>query len=218
MEVKIENAVKRLNEQLPLRARQQQLEPYLAQIHRAILNALASRGRALTPSELAEQLGGKAAAADAVKRLGEADLVVLDPTAERVVGAYPMTTEETPHRLQVNGQSVNAMCALDAVSAAPMYDANVVIQSRCHVTGTPIRILQKGRAIIEAQPADAIVGVRWQNPTGCAAHSMCTEMVFLKDSATASHWQAKDPESISLFTLSEAVKFGTSFFRPLVAT
>ena len=216
METKIENAVRRLEEQLPLLARQQQLESHLVEVHRAILSSLATRGRSLTEPELEERLGKKEAVAHAMRRLGEADLVVLDAEAERVVGAYPMTTEETPHQLQVNGQSINAMCALDALSVGPMYDADVIIDSRCHVTAEPIHIRQKGKVIVVSQPSHAIVGVRWQIPTGCAAHSMCTEMVFFKDAATANRWQALEPQSISLFTLSEAVEFGTAFFVPLL--
>lgn len=216
MEPKIEDAVRRLTEQLPLLARQQQLESRLVEVHREILSSLATRGRSLTQSELEKRLGGKEAVAHAVRRLGKADLVVLDVSAERIVGAYPMTTEETPHRLQVNGQSINAMCALDALSVGPMYDAEVIIDSRCHVTAEPIHIRQKGKAIVDSQPTDPRVGVRWQDPTGCAAHSMCTEMVFLNDPVTANHWQAIDPQSISLFTLPEAVEFGARFFVPLL--
>ena len=106
--------------------------------------------------------------------------------------------------------------ALDALSVGPLYDAEVTIGSRCHITGEPIHVRQIGKTIVDAQPVDTIVGVRWQNPTGCAAHSMCTEMVFLKNSVTAHQWQSRDPDSISLFNLAEAVEFGAAFFVPLV--
>lgn len=217
MKTKIDKAVERLNEQLPLLARQQQLPSDLVEVHRAILSSLVTHARPLSRSELEERLGGQEAVDRALKRLSEADLVVLGAKADDVVGAYPLTIEETPHRLQVNGESINAMCALDALSVGSMYDTEVIIDSRCHVTGEPIHIHQKGKRIVDAQPSSAVqVGVRWQNPTGCAAHSMCTEMVFLKDPATAKEWQRRDPESISLFTLAEAVEFGAQFFVPLL--
>ncbi|MGC1952112.1 MAG: hypothetical protein WA970_05985 [Gammaproteobacteria bacterium] len=57
METKIEDAVRRLTEQLPLLARQQQLESRLVEVHRAILSSLATRGRSLTQSELEKRLG-----------------------------------------------------------------------------------------------------------------------------------------------------------------
>jgi mercuric reductase len=76
----------------------------------------------------------------------------------------------------------------------------------------------QGSDILAVQPtADVIVGIRWQMPTAVAAHSMCMEMVFLKDRPTAEAWQAEDKENISLFSLPEAVVFGKAFFSPLLS-
>ena len=151
-------------------------------------------------------------------RLGNDDLVVLNEAGTEIVGAYPMTLEATPHHLTVNGHPVNAMCALDALSVGPMYGADVEIDSRCHVSGDPIHVHQEDCGLLEVRPSTEVrVGVRWQNPTACAAHSMCMEMVFLKDERTAWEWQGGDTEHISIFTLDEAVEFGARFFRPLVS-
>jgi mercuric reductase len=64
--------------------------------------------------------------------------------------------------------------------------------------------------------AEVTVGIRWQMPSAVAAHSMCMEMVFLKDRQTAEAWQNGDTENISLFSLPEAVAFGETFFLPLM--
>jgi mercuric reductase len=210
-----QQAVDRLSSQLPLKARQDQLDDALRALHRFVLRALAEQGRAPSRAELADQLGGRDLDT-AIAELGRADLVVLDPTGSEVVGAYPMTMESTEHQVQVQGHAIRAMCALDAVSVAPMFDTETTIDSRCRLTGTPIHVRMRGGEILEAQPAEAIVGVRWQMPEGVAAHSMCMEMVFLKDMETAREWQAGDTEYVSLFTLPEAVAFGTAFFRPLM--
>jgi mercuric reductase len=210
------NAVQRLNDQLPLKARQLALPPSLAGVHRATLSSLAERGRPLNQSELNELLDGSDAAV-ALKRLASDDLVVLNAEGSEIVGAYPMTTEDTPHHLRINKRPVNAMCALDALSAGPMFDADVEISSRCHVTGTPITIQMQGDTLQEVSPSpDVHVGVRWQNPTACAAHSMCLEMVFLQDQTTALEWQAGDTENTSLFNLEDAIAFGAGFFTPLL--
>jgi mercuric reductase len=109
------------------------------------------------------------------------------------------------------------MCALDAVSVAPMFDTNVVIESECRVTKTPITIRMHGSKILEAIPTPGIIiGIRWQMPSGAAAHSMCMEMVFLKDSKTAKDWQGGDVDNSSLFSLPDAVEFGKAFFLPLL--
>ncbi len=216
MSAKIASAIDRLSSQLPLQGRQQALPTSLARLHRAMLHSLAERGRPLSRDEIASMLEDDDVDG-ALARLGKDDLVVLGASENQAVGAYPMTVEDTPHHLKVNGRSVHAMCALDALSVGPMFDAEVDIESRCHVTDEPIRIHQSGSRISSAEPSPEIrVGVRWQNPSACAAHSMCLEMVFLKDGATALAWQDGDTENVGIFTLPEAVEFGAGFFDPLV--
>ena len=216
MTTSISNAVQRLNEQLPLKARQQALPSELASVHRATLTSLAEQGRPPNREELSKLLDSGDIDA-ALTRLASDDLVVLNATGNEIVGAYPMTTEDTPHHLKVNKQSVNAMCALDALSVGPMFDAEVEISSRCHVTGTVITIHMQGETLQEVSPSPEVhVGVRWQNPSACAAHSMCLEMVFLKDQPTALEWQAGDTENTSLFNLQDAIAFGAGFFTPLL--
>jgi mercuric reductase len=214
---KVAVAIDKLNSQLPLLARQKALPPEMAAAHRAILRTLAEEGRVLTNDELANLVGADGVVA-AIERLGGDDLVVLDADKTKVLGAYPMTTEDTAHHLRVNGRAVNAICALDAMVVGPMYDAEVAIESRCHVTGEPIRVHQKGYRILSAEPsADVRVGVRWQQPGACAAHSMCLEMVFLRDGDTARHWVKEGEGEKTEFTLDEAVAFGATFFVPLVS-
>ena len=208
-------AVERLNRQLPLKQRQSALPEAYRRLHQAILWQLVREGRALSRAEIAEQLG-EDGVDEFLKRVGGDDLVVLDASGREVLGAYPITTEQTPHALHVMDHAIFAMCALDAVSVGPMFDAEVKITSHCRVTQAPIRIQMRGHEIIEADPG-VQVGVRWQMPVGHAAHSMCMEMVFLKDEAVAKEWQGDQLDSISLFDLPAAVEFGAGFFKPLMA-
>lgn len=204
----------RLTERLPLKARQDALPPELAALHRAVLQGLMERGRAPGREEMAAIVGGDGVDA-AVARLAADDLVV---TADgRVIGAYPMTEADTPHRVRIGERAVHAMCALDALSVAPMYGLETVIESRCHTTATPITLHQKVETIVSADPgADVMVGIRWQSPGSCAAASLCLEMVYLRDPDTAAAWRAQDPENIDLYDLDQAVAFGAAFFRPLL--
>jgi hypothetical protein len=152
-----------------------------------------------------------------LEKVGQDDLVVLDENRKQAVGAYPVTTEKTPHVIKINDKTIYAMCALDAMSVAPMFDIEVEIESICRVTKTPIYIHMRGSQILAARPSpDIQVGVRWQMPTGAAAHSMCMEMVFLKDQDVAATWQGGDTENTSIFNLEEAVAFGSAFFVPLL--
>ena len=168
----------------------------------------------MSRAEIAEQLGEQEVDSF-LQRVGSDDLVVLDERGREVVGAYPITTEQTPHTVNVMGNTIFAMCALDSVSVGPMFDADVKISSHCRVTQEPIRIQMSGHEIIEADP-DVQVGVRWQMPVGHAAHSMCMEMVFLKDESVARQWQGDQLDSVSLFSLPDAVDFGAGFFKPLM--
>lgn len=216
MSTSTSDAVQRLNSLLPLKLRQAELPPELLNLHRATLTSLANRGRPPDREELHELLAGGDVDA-ALTRLASDDLVVLNAARNAIAGAYPMTTEMTPHQLTVNKQPVNAMCALDALSVGPMFDAEVEISSNCHVTGTALSIRMQGESLLEVTPsADVHVGVRWQNPSACAAHSLCLEMVFLRDQSTALEWQADDRENTSLFNLQDAIVFGAGFFTPLL--
>jgi mercuric reductase len=118
--------------------------------------------------------------------------------------------------LSIGGFEVYAMCALDAVAVAPVFGLEVVTASRCAVTETPIRIHQIAKEVRASSPGGLRIGVRWQQPDGCAAHSMCREMVFLSDLETAERWRGDDPDSAGIFDLDEAVEFGLGFFAPLI--
>lgn len=231
---KLAQALRRLDDLLPLKARQDSLAPAQRQLHREILRSLVERGRCLGNEEIAKVAGGDEAGALAVAVLGANDLVVrgglsvadartgrpvvLDAMGAEVVGAYPVTLEKTPHRIRVNGHDLFAMCAVDALAVATLFAAEVEIESACHVTGEPILIHQRRKEVVKSAPSarDVRVGVRWQRVVTTAAHSLCRQMVFLKDAATAAAWQGSDPASIDIFTVAEAIDFGEAFFTPLL--
>lgn len=212
----IEHAVARLETQLPLRSRQRALDATWRDLHRRILESLVMQGRPPCRDEIAALVGARDAD-EAVATLAAADLVVLSTDRSRIVGAYPVTTEPTPHRLRVHGRAIHAMCALDAVAVAPAFGVKVEIRSRCRVTGAPVHVVQEGERIVQARPAGVRVGVRWQKPEGDhAAHSMCKEMVFLADDAAAAAWHRGDLGRHSVYALEQAVAFGAAVFRPLL--
>ena len=211
----VDQAVARLNEQLPLESRQAALPVELRQLHQYVLRTLATRGVAPSREALGERLKDHNVDA-ALARLGRDDLVVLDADGRSILGAYPLTTEVTPHRLDIGSTRVHAMCALDALAVGPMFNVAVRIDSHCRVTGEPVHIEVAGEKLIAADPGTTLVGVRWQSPRGCAAHSMCTEMVFLREREIAARWQGGDDTHASIFELPAALAFGAAFFRPLL--
>jgi len=215
MSEKIENAVNRLNEILPLAARQKKLSPELADLHRLILNKYVTAGRTLNKKELAEHVED---VNDAISILRSNDMVVFDEDDEPV-GAYPFSMEQRDHKLTVNGHTIYSMCALDALAVSPMFEVQTHIDSRCHVTGDRISIDQLDQSVLNRDKNDDVhFGISWNSAANnCCATSLCTEMIFLKDNETAETWQSEDSENREVFVLDEAIEFASRFFKPLVS-
>ena len=212
----VDASVSRLNGLLPLKARQDRLSPTLRALHQAVIESLVTRGRPPDRAEVAARVGDEQVDA-ALALLGNDDLVVLSADRQTLLGAYPVTSEVTPHALAVNGHAIHAMCALDALAVAPLFNCGVDIRSHCRMTGVTIAVRQSGTRILEASPSTIRVGVRWQMPAGdSAAHSLCTEMVFLKDDDAAAEWHGDDWQNHSVYTLEQAVAFAARYFRPLL--
>jgi len=208
-------ALDKLNSLLPLKARQSQLDPQLRKLHIAILRHFATAGQPLSRDQVAQQLGDTDVDA-ALTRLADDDLIVLSPDRRDIAGAYPFTAENRVHAVLVNGHTVHAMCALDALAIAPMFETATRIDSRCHITDTPVEIHMQGAELLSSMPGDVRVGIHWQSALGCAAQSLCMEMVFLADAETAQRWQQQDSDNTDLYELPDAVRFAAAYFRPLL--
>jgi mercuric reductase len=208
MTTAIDDALERLDRRLPLARRQSALSPEFAAAHRGILRSQFQTGLTPDPQTLPQ---------GALERLRADDLLVASKDGTRIVGAYPMTTEPTPHRLVLPGRTIHAMCAVDALSVGPMYGGEVAIESKCRVTREPVRVKMDGARIVSASPEGVLVGVRWDKASGApAAHSLCMEMVFLRDEAAAKEWSGGDSESHTVLSLEDAAELGARFFKPLV--
>jgi mercuric reductase len=210
-----DHVLNRLTALLPLPARQAALPPELRKLHRSFLRSLVERGRVMTESEIAAMAPGGDGSA-AIWTLASLDLIVLGMTGAPV-GAYPVTTERTPHEVTVDGTRIWAMCAFDAVSVEPMFGTPVVTRSRCPVTGAEILIEQRGGRIATVRPSPAVqVGVWWRNPGAVAARNFCPGIMFLRDTTAALQWQAGLTVDHEFCSLEDAVEAGARFFRPLL--
>ena len=103
-----------------------------------ILRSFASHG---TPSSAdtaaaAERLGldGK----DALTKLAHDDLIHVDENGEVIV-AYPFSGRPTAHKVRFeSGHEAYAMCAIDALGIAPMFDQPIEIASTDPLTGEAV--------------------------------------------------------------------------------
>jgi mercuric reductase len=125
------------------------LSPDETRVRQAVLHLFARYGRAPVLSEIAECADLEADQVRALLNLlNSPDLVVLNDDVE-VTGSYPLTIHQTDHRVSVGPQSINAMCAIDALGVGAMYDRDVHIQSSCRNRGADVHIdtADKGRAL-----------------------------------------------------------------------
>ena len=205
----------RLTAIIPLARCQAALPVAWRSAHRAILMGYADDGRPPSPADL-EHLPGIDDAGALLSRLAADDMTVLDDDG-KIVGAYPFTSEATPHCVIIAGVAVHAMCAVDALSMAPMFDRTTQIDSSCAISGQPLRISMDGITISARQPAALRVGIHWAPASGHTAHSLCRQMLFLLDEEAAAGWQAEVPEARRVYSLEQATALGAAFFVPLLA-
>jgi hypothetical protein len=216
MNEKVEQACQRLTQILPLQSGQAACSASDRALHQQMLRSFVTRGRMLTRNEMTHSVSNPDAAIDTLRRR---DLVVCSETGEPV-GAYPFTMQAREHRVRVNGYTVHAMCALDALAVSPMFGMSTEIDSICRVSGAAVHIRQSGQTIDNPDEAEGVhVGIAWgaaDTATSCA-DSLCTEMIFLRDQALAHLWLAQDADNREIFTLPEAIEFASRFFVPLMA-
>lgn len=152
-------------------------------------------------------------------RLAGRDLVVLE--GDQIVGAYPLTDRQREHRVRVEGQTLHAMCAIDALGAGAMYGTNTLIESRCRLCRVAIDLttVDHGRRLDTVLPGEAVVfaGIGYRG--GCAATSLCTTIAFFCGDAHLSEWRSAQPLDGSGFRLSidEALEVGRAVFGPVLA-
>jgi len=211
---KVEKMLQQLSSILPIAKRQRSLSSKYIETHQAILWSFAEKGRPLTNLEVADIVGSSEVAV-VLKTLQERDLVMVNGEDD-LVGAYPMTIEKTPYIITINGHSVYAVCAFDALAISAMFKKEVIIDSQCFLTGNPIQIKLNQEEILHANLPNIHLGIRMQDPGSCAAESICREMVFLENAEIAEEW-SKHRENAYTFTLPEAVQLSINYFTQLIS-
>ncbi|PCI70937.1 MAG: hypothetical protein COB26_02415 [Piscirickettsiaceae bacterium] len=213
---KLNRAVERLNVILPIVRAQKACSPEIKQLHRDFLWSFVRQEKSIALQQLAFQKGG---GPEAIKVLIKNGMVTVDANGD-LTGAYPFSVGEREHVVEVNGHKVYAMCALDALAIAPMFQEATCIISRCHLTAEPLKIHMLADNI---QHLDKVLNVRFgiawdaMDASLSCADSLCREMVFLRDHQVAQKWLADDSMDREVFTLEEAVEFANRFFSPLLA-
>jgi alkylmercury lyase len=199
----------------------QSLEPAQDRVWRTVLELFARLGRPPHLHEISKETGLSVEnIRTLVSQLQAHDLLGSDTSADVILYAYPFTGEQTEHRVQLRGQRLHAVCAIDALGIACMFRTDVVIESSCRACAKRIEIgtAQGGKSLSHTRPGDAVV---WYDLaySGRAAVSCCPAIAFFCSDAELQHWlSAQSPQHAGYrLTLDEALEVSRALFEPVLA-
>ncbi len=214
--MRVKQAVARIAKILPLKKHLEELDNDTANTYMAVLTSFFHQGRAASLKQLELQNEGALVHVDKLTKL---DMITLDETGE-VRGCYPFTMEQRVHRIRINGFQVHAMCALDALAPAAMFECRAEVDSECAVSGAAVHVELDNQTILNSTEVSELhFGINWMAASGCCScsDSLCTEMFFLNDLDIAQGWLNEDPDNREIFNMNEAIAFSAGLFKPLMS-
>jgi len=133
------------------------------------------------------------------------------PSAEwdeqgRIVG-LGLTLRLTPHRLQFEGRTLFAWCALDALLFPILLGRPVSIESPCRGTGSPVHIEVTPAGIEAVEPPSAVVSIVAARDLASVRSVGCNNMHFFSSPEAASRWLEKHPEA-TILPVEDAFRLG----------
>jgi alkylmercury lyase len=164
---------------------------------------LLARGKAASPEEIAAASGkSPEEVRAALERF---------PSAEwdeqgRVVG-LGLTLQLTPHRLELEGRTLFAWCALDALLFPALLGRPASIESPCRGTGDPVRIEVTPAGIETVEPPSAVVSIMVARDLANFRRVSCSNTHFFSSQESASRWLEKHPEA-TILPAEEAFRLG----------
>jgi alkylmercury lyase len=164
---------------------------------------LLARGKPASPEEIAAASG----------KSPEEVRAALDqfPSAEwdeqgRVVGAG-LTLRPTPHRLELEGRTLFAWCALDALLFPVLLGWTVSIESPCRGTGSLVHIEVTPAEIEAVEPPSAAVAIAAAQDLASVRSVVCNNTHFFSSPEAASRWLERYPEA-TILPVEEAFRLG----------
>lgn len=210
------DVVYKLNKILPLKTRQNTLDERYKKIHQYILRNFSLAARPPSKEQLHSRFSsyiGDAGIAKVLQILEKKDLILLQDT--NIVAAYPFSMLETAHKIYLNKMQCYAVCAFDAVAISPVFKVPTTIVSSCPITAEKIKIGMDAQSVVSCSLKDIVVAIHWRAIQGCAAHSLCQGMVFLRDKVAAKQW-SESLGPVDILSLEQAVQSATNYFAPLM--
>jgi alkylmercury lyase len=164
---------------------------------------LLTRGKPVSPEEIAADSG----------KSPEEVRATLErfPSAEwdeqgRVVG-LGLTLQLTPHRLELEGRTLFAWCALDALLFPLLLGRPASIESPCRGTGELVHIEVTPAGIETVEPHYAVVSIVAARDLANLRSVGCNNTHFFSSPEAASRWLEKHPEA-TILPAEEAFRLG----------
>ncbi|NJD68244.1 MAG: hypothetical protein C3F12_03365 [Candidatus Methylomirabilota bacterium] len=127
---------------------------------KALLELILRTGRDPGLKALALRLEVSESVADELlSTLERKGLAVRDQRSNQITAAYPLSTRPTQHQIMLKdkGKPRYAVCAIDALSVAPLFGAAVTVNTTCQQCGRSIRIYVERNRIAAVQPPGTVV-------------------------------------------------------------
>ena len=137
--------------------------------------------------------------------------IEVDPEGN-IVG-WGLTLQPTPHQLHLGKQTLYTWCALDALLFPAFLGRAARVISTCPVTGKEIRLTMTPEAILNLEPASAVVSVRLPGEDtdfDNLQEDICNDGFFFVSRDVASTWPSLHPKAVVL-DVSEAAQLAREF-------
>lgn len=192
---RFQSAMQQLTEEFPLQHRVTNALPEIqaayVQVLRHWLEQAAPPGRDIV----------SAAALDALAAM---DAVVVDAHG---IGCYPFSARDTGIRAHIEGKSVWAMCALDALAIARLNHKASRVTARCTACRCHLTIPVAANGSVEQAACEGIRVVRLPHGPqgGPCCENLCSTIRFLCKHCSV-------PSGVESYTLPEAAALGNNLF------
>ncbi len=126
-----------------------------------------------------------------------------------IVG-WGLTLIPTPHRFQINGQTLFTWCALDALTYPALLHLPARVASPCPITSTQVTFFVTSEGIKDLEPTNAVVSLvipELSQTCDCCREDFCDQVHFFNSLETASVWQASHREALIL-SVDDAYQIG----------
>lgn len=188
---------------------------------RALYRWIIERFASATPptaAQISEQTQTLALDTDtALAALAREDLVHTDEGGEVTV-AYPFSARARGHEVTVEGHSVQAMCAIDALGIAAMLDQPIEIRSHDPISGSEIHVHANPDGVTTWQPETAVVLAGSSSCEGPSYRGCCDVLNFFASTENAQRYLFENTEVSGLpIPISDAAAAGRAIFGQILA-